>query len=465
MSEPWLTTIGLEVHLQLLSPQKAFCACRPSPTAAPNTILCPVCLGLPGSMPTLSRSALVLALRAIIAMGLRPERVSAFDRKHYRYPDLAKGYQLTQDDAPLCRGGQVTFDGEPVRIERAHFEEDAARSIHSEAGRLLDFNRAGVPLLEVVTAPDFTSGAACVAWLKSLRLLMLHAGVCGARMELGQLRCDVNISVRRPGAALGTRVELKNINTFRGISKAIEVERRRQVEVLESGRSVARCTRRWDAERQTTEWLRGKVLGREYRFMREPDLPPLALDSAVLAEAQAAAVETPWAWRDRLIAAGASPEHAKALLETPERCRYLDLVIKVAAPKLAAQWLCGPARHWPAEGLPPARLAAVLQLLSSRQISDTAAKILLQHTEHELGEPDELALKLGLLRIDDEAALSPLVLAVLQEMPQQVKAFRAGKHALLGLFMGQAMARSGGAADPRRIRSLILRHLTGDDDD
>ncbi|MBX3181286.1 MAG: Asp-tRNA(Asn)/Glu-tRNA(Gln) amidotransferase subunit GatB [Polyangiaceae bacterium] len=469
--------IGLEVHAQLLTETKLFCGCATSFGAEPNTRVCPVCLGLPGALPALNQRAVELAVRACLALGGEVQLSSVFARKQYFYADLPKGYQLSQHDRPLSLGGGIDFsvDGAPRRapLTRIHLEEDAGKSVHGAQGQsLVDLNRAGTPLIEIVTEPALGSSVEAAAALRELRSILLTLEVNDGRMAEGSLRCDANVSVRPVGSTeLGTRSELKNLNSMRFVQRAIDVEIARQVQVLRAGGRVVQETRAFDPETGTTRSLRGKEESHDYRYFADPDLPPLVLTAAGLAAAREALPALPSEVRARWQREhGLSRQASETLSAHPALIGFFEAALAAApsvAVKLANFILTEVLRGAAEQGLSmsfrvtPAQVADLVLAVEARQVSGKQAKEIFQVLEaDEAGQSvAQVIAARGLRLVADDGALSALVAEVLAAHPSQVAAYRKGNHAVLGYLVGQLMRRSSGQADPRRASELLKAAL------
>ncbi len=472
--------IGLEVHAQVYSRSKMYCACpvmADTGDLPPNTYVCPVCLALPGSLPVVNRRVLELGIQTALALHCTVASESVFARKSYFYPDLPKGYQISQYEAPLATGGYLELETAAgtrrIHISRVHLEEDTGKLIHSEGGALVDFNRAGVPLLEIVSAPDLRTVEEVRAYATTLRALLVALGVNSGDMEKGALRFEANVSVRPVGeAALGTRTEIKNLNSFRALTRAVETEIRRQIAVREAGGSVEQQTLGWDEARGATFVMRGKEYAHDYRYFPDPDLPPLRVAPAWVAELQAALPELPADRAQRLAAAyGVRRDAARLLAEDPEIAAYFEAAVSAAggsvAPQDLANWITGELFRWLREqDLPlaqcrvtPDRLARLQQLRQAGSLSSTAAKTVLEVMLQTGEAPEAASERLGLLQLSDEALLEALVERVVAAHPEQVAHYLAGKSTVLGWLVGQIMAASEGRANPQKAREVLLTHL------
>jgi aspartyl-tRNA(Asn)/glutamyl-tRNA(Gln) amidotransferase subunit B len=478
--EAWEAVIGLEVHVQLRTERKLFCGDRAVFGDMPNTHVCPVCLGLPGALPTTNPEAVRLAVRTALALGCTVHERSIWARKNYFYPDLPKGYQITQFERPLATDGRVAFDGASgevyVRIRRAHMEEDAGKSIHDRirGGTAVDLNRAGTPLVEIVTEPDLRSPSDTRAFLVSLKQLLEYVDVSDCNMEEGSLRVDANVSIRRRGdTELGAKTEIKNVNSFSGVEMAIETEVARQVAVLESGGRVEQQTLLWDDHRLVLRAMRSKEESHDYRYFPDPDLPPLIVAAEHVAAARAALPEAPRSRKTRFMSAyGLSEYDARVLTQTRSGADYFEDAVRAGADaKTAANWVMGPAqalmneRKEDAVSFPvrPEALAELLMLVADGTISEASGKVVLGVLAAEGGTPRDVVEARGLRQVRDGAQLEAWVAAAVAENPSEVERFRGGDAKLLGFFVGQVMKRSGGKADPRRVNELLRNALSLED--
>jgi aspartyl-tRNA(Asn)/glutamyl-tRNA(Gln) amidotransferase subunit B len=476
--------IGLEVHAQLQTRSKMFCACPVTVGEPANTATCPVCLGFPGTLPVLNRHAVTLGLRLATAVGATLHRESQFARKNYFYPDLPKGYQISQYDRPFSTGGGVTVDtpqGEKrVRLVRIHLEEDAGKSLHDTPYAdvpadvsLVDWNRAGVPLVEIVSEPDLRSPEEAASYLTELRRLLRYTGVSDGDMEKGNLRCDANVSIRESETApFATRVEIKNLNSIRFVAKAIEHEIERQAEVVASGGRVVQETRLWDEKAGRTVSMRSKEEAHDYRYFPEPDLGLLAVDEAWLAEATSAMPELPRARRHRLQSEfGLSQQDAETLVGARELADYFERTLSGVPPKLAANWVTGEVLRWMKERkvsieealsfpVSPDRLAALLRLVESGAVSTASAKEVLAAMMDSPDSPEAIVEAKGLGSLRDSGAVEAAIAEVLEANPSQVALYKSGKTQTYGWFFGQVMKKTGGRADPAAVKEALTRALT-----
>ncbi len=473
----WEPVIGLEIHVQLATRTKMFCGCELSFGDAPNTHTCPVCLAHPGVLPVLNREAVTLAIITGLALGCEVAPSSQFHRKNYFYPDSSKAYQISQYDEPICVGGRVmvlTGEGEfEVGITRAHLEEDAAKLVHLGGGGRragaetsgVDFNRGGTPLLEIVSEPDIRTSAQAGAFLRQLRSTLRRLGVSDCNMDEGSMRADANVSVRPLGGdVLGTKTELKNMNSFRFLERGVDAEIARQIAILESGERVTQETLHFDPDSGEIHSLRSKEEAHDYRYLPEPDLVPVVPDPAWVEELRAGLPELPVDLRRRWVRdLGISFEDAEVLSEPEALVRYFEDVAGKADPKSAANWVRGELRaqlrerdQEPWESLvTPAHLADLIGLIDDRTLSVPLAKEVLAQVIATGAAPAVIVQEKGLGQISDESALVEIVERLLAENPAQAAQLREGRDKLVGFFVGQAMKASGGRADPARIGALV----------
>jgi aspartyl-tRNA(Asn)/glutamyl-tRNA(Gln) amidotransferase subunit B len=471
--------IGLEIHAQLNTLTKIFCGCSTAFGAPPNSHVCPVCTGQPGALPVLNRQAVDYAIAAGLALGCQLQTMSIFARKNYFYPDLPKGYQISQYERPLALGGglQVTVGGVSswIGLTRIHMEEDAGKSLHegfrdSDRQAYVDYNRSGVPLIEIVTEPDMRSAAQAAEFFSRLREILVWLGVNDGNMEEGSLRCDANVSVRPVGQqTLGTKAEVKNVNSFRYLQKAIEYEIQRQIEVVSGGGRVRQETRLWDSATGTTHSMRSKEEAHDYRYFPEPDLPPLVVDDARVARIRAAMPEMPSERRRRFVAEYGLPEYdAGVLTQSPALAAYYEAVAHaVKSPKAASNWVMGEllrtlndqGRSVEDSPLGPAALASLIGLIEKGTISGSIAKDVFATMFATGRSADDIVAAEGLAQIGDEEAVLAIVRAVIGEHADAVAQYRAGKKQTLGFLVGQVMKRSGGKANPPLANALLTREI------
>ena len=473
-----IASIGLEVHAQLLTATKIFCGCSASFGAAPNTMTCPVCLGAPGALPVLNRQVVDHAVRAALALGCTVHPISVFARKHYFYPDLPKGYQISQYDRPLATGGELFVgpEGRRVGIVRLHVEEDAGKSLHdgfAEADRFtcVDFNRSGVPLVEIVTAPDIDSGAMASACFSRIREVLVAVGVSDGNMEEGSLRCDANVSVRRqPSDPLGVKTEVKNINSFRYVQRAIEYEIERQTAILAGRGSLDGETRLFDSASGRTVPMRTKEEAHDYRYFPEPDLPPLLVPEERIAQLRRTLPELPEQMRDRFVSQYGLPVYdAGVLTQSAALAAYFEATAAASGnAKAASNWIMVEVLgRLNAEGRPlsaikiaPGELAGLIRLVESGRITGPIAKQVFERMFADGGDAEKIVAAEGLGRISDGAAIEALVAEVIAANPKPVSQYRAGKQQTFGFLVGQVMKASRGKADPEQVAETLRRALT-----
>ena len=475
LSMDWEVVIGLEVHAQLNTATKIFCDCPIAFGAEPNSHTCPVCLAMPGALPVLNAAAVDKAIALGLAIGAELNRHSIFARKNYFYPDLPKGYQISQYELPIVGKGTLTVqlaDGveKVVGVTRAHLEEDAGKSLHEafigQSG--IDLNRAGTPLLEIVSEPDMRSPAEAVAYLKKLHALVRYLDICDGNMQEGSFRCDANVSLRRPGSAYGTRAEIKNLNSFRFLEKAIEYEIVRQRDILESGGQIVQETRLYDANRDETRSMRSKEEANDYRYFPDPDLLPLVLDESRIERVRDILPELPDAKRTRFMNQYALPAYDAGVLTAGRfLADYYEQVAAGVDGKLAANWVMGDLlgalnkAGIEIEDCPVSaeKLRLLVQRIADQTISGKIAKEIFEEIFYRGGEVDAIIDGRGLRQITDVAAIAAMVDAIVTANPQQVADFRAGKDKLLGFFVGQVMKASQGKANPDQVNAILLERL------
>lgn len=471
-----LVTIGLEVHVQLKSRTKIFCGCAVLFGSEPNSSVCPVCLGLPGALPVLNREVFKLGLRAVLAMGGTPSERIKFDRKNYFYPDLPKGYQISQYDHPLGRGGSVELgSGKKIRIHRAHLEEDAGKLIHDQSpdSSFVDLNRAGTPLLEIVSEPDIESSEEAYEYLTHLKALLKSVKVSECDMEKGHLRCDANVSVRKNASdPLGKKVEIKNLNSFKAVRAALDHEVKRQTEALGLGEALAQETRLWDDARQKTVVMRSKEEAHDYRYFPEPDLVPFSLTTEEI-EKERVSLPKPVKEQkeDAVRRFGLSPYEVNVLFASSERWSFFEqAAVTHGDPRAIVNWVIGPvAAYLNAEGqeidetrLTKEKLVALQRLVEKGRVSLQVAKEkILPDLFEKDADPETILKEKGLEQVSDDSALAGWIEEAIGENPKVVQDFRSGKDTAAMFLVGQVMKKSRGAANPIKVQELMRKKLSG----
>ncbi len=479
MSRVYETVIGLEVHAELKTLTKIFCSCSTAFGAEPNTQTCPVCAGFPGVLPVLNRKVVELAIRTGLALHCDIPEMCKFDRKNYFYPDLPKAYQISQFDLPVCKQGYVDIDvkGQKKRVgvTRAHMEEDAGKLVHqgditTTPFSLVDLNRCGVPLLEIVSEPDMRSAQEARAYLEKLRSMLLFAGISDCKMQEGSLRCDANVSVRPFGQQeFGTRTEIKNLNSFRALERAIEYEAQRQMEAMEDGEEIVQETRTWDEEKQVTRSMRSKEEAHDYRYFPDPDLPPLFISREWVDEIRTALSEMPEQAQQRLAEVCGLPEYDAAILTlTPESLHFFDRCMQdYPDAKSISNWMMGEFsrllnQHNQEIGdsrLTPDHLVQMLRLVDDGTISGKMAKTVFEDMFNSGRSPGEVIKDKGLVQISDADTLQPLIEEIVRANPKVVEDYKSGKGKAMGFFVGQIMKATKGQANPALVNQLLLEVL------
>ena len=468
--------IGLEVHAQMLTETKVFCGCSTKFGSGPNTQTCEICIGMPGVLPVLNKKALEYAIRTGLATNCTISSYSRFARKNYFYPDLPKGYQISQYEHPICEHGfiEVAVDGETRRIgiTRIHMEEDAGKNIHEGGGNysFVDLNRAGVPLMEIVSEPDIRSPKEASEYMKKLRAILRYLDVCDGNMEEGSLRCDANVSVRPVGQKeFGTRAEVKNINSFRFVEKAVEYEIKRQIKVIEEGGKIVQETRLWDSGKGITESMRSKEEAHDYRYFPEPDLVPIIAERKWIDDIMAGLPELPDARKGRFVLEYGIPEYDADLLTSEKAVAdwFEDAVRAGGQAKSVSNWMMGDLMRFLNEEnksleecpMKPAQLAGMLKLVEKGTISGKIAKTVFEEMYRTGKDAGEIVKEKGLVQISDESAIEKAVDEVIAGHPQEVERFRSGDEKLLGFFVGQVMKSTKGKANPKMLNELLKKKL------
>lgn len=473
----WEAVIGLEVHAQMLTDTKIFCGCSSRFGSEPNTQTCQICIGMPGVLPVLNRKALEFAVRTGLATNCTISKYSRFARKNYFYPDLPKGYQISQYEHPICEHGsiEIVVDSEVKRIgiTRIHMEEDAGKNIHEGTGgySFVDLNRTGVPLMEIVSEPDIRSPKEAVEYMRKLRSIVRYLGVCDGNLEEGSFRCDANVSVRPEGRKdFGTRAEVKNINSFRYVEKAIEYEIKRQIRVIEDGGKVVQETRLWDANNGITESMRSKEEAHDYRYFPDPDLVPMTVEQKWVDEIRASLPELPDAKRHRFVSDYGLPDYDAELL-TSERATaewFEEAVRAGSQAKAVSNWIMGDLmkllneenKSIDACPIRPAQLAGMLQLIDKAVISGKIAKTVFEEMYKTGKDAETIVKEKGLVQISDSSEIEKVVDEIIARSPREAERFKAGDEKLLGFFVGQAMKATKGKANPQILNDLLKKKLS-----
>ena len=470
----FLVTIGLETHVHLKTRTKMFCGCKLEFGTEPNTHVCPVCLGYPGALPVMNGEAIRLTVTAGLMLGCEINRFSTFDRKNYFYPDMSKNYQISQQAKPLCLGGGIQIETPQgvklVRINHIHQEEDAGKIIHYARYSGVDFNRCGTPLMEIVSEPDLSTPDEAMAYLQSLRQILVYAGVSDCNLEEGNMRSDVNVSVRPVGQTeLGTRTEIKNMNTFKGIYAALEYEIERQLAVVRKGGVITQETRRWDADIGETQSMRSKENAHDYRYFPEPDLVPVILSEEQIAQWRTALPELPSARRVRMMEGYGIPEYdAGVLADEKQNADFFEACAKISGEgKLVSNWFMTDVmaimnetgKSITESTLTPESLAELITLVTDGTINGSTAKELLPELFEKGGTPGTMVEERGLAQVSDSGEIDRFIVEVFSANEKSVNDYLAGKKAAAGFLVGQVMKLSKGKADPKLVNSMIARKL------
>jgi len=471
------SVIGLEIHAQLLTESKMFCRCSTRFGSEPNTQTCPVCIGMPGVLPVINKKAIEYVIKTGLAVGCEVSPYSRFARKNYFYPDLPKGYQISQYEHPLCSGGyvEITVNGniKRIRLTRIHLEEDAGKNIHEGTGSysLVDLNRAGTPLMEIVTEPDIRSPQEAAEFMKKLRAILRYINVCDGNMEQGSLRCDANVSVRPLGQKeFGVKTEIKNMNSFKFIERALEYEIKRQIKILKEGRKIIQETRLWDSERGVTESMRSKEEAHDYRYFPEPDLVPIEIERSWIEKIKAGIIELPDSRRQRFITQYGLPQNdADLLTEEVASAEWFEEAIKLGGhPKTVRNWMLGELLRLLNEEnkkieecpLTPRQLIDMLKLIDNGTISSRIAKTVFEEM-YKTGKDAEVIVKeKGLIQVTDESAIEKIIDEVITRSPNEVERYKAGDEKLMGFFVGQIMKATKGKANPKIVNELLKKKLS-----
>jgi aspartyl-tRNA(Asn)/glutamyl-tRNA(Gln) amidotransferase subunit B len=483
------TVIGLEVHAQLATRSKMFCGCPTTFGAPPNTQTCPVCLGMPGVLPVVNRRAVEFAIRTALAFNCRVNEACRFARKHYYYPDMPKNYQISQYEEPLAEDGFLEVDGgsgaRAIGIQRLHLEEDVGKLLHegtleTAQASLVDFNRSGVALMETVSRPELHSPEEAAAYLRAFRAVLIFLGVCDGNMEEGSLRCDANVSIRPRGATeLGTKVEIKNLNSFRNVQRALEFEVRRQAQALDAGERIVQETRLWEADRGYTRSMRSKEFAHDYRYFPEPDLVPLRIDRRWVEEIRSGLPELPRAWRQRAVAQHGLPAYdAEVLTQSRALVDYYEAALRewgpasgagLDRPKVLSNWIMSELlavlpgddeRAIQDSPIPPGHLVGLLKLIENSTISGKIAKEVFQKMFASGEQAGVIVERDGLTQVADEGALGQVIDSVMAANPRAIEDYRRGKKEAKGALVGQVMKATRGKANPALVNRLLEDKLS-----
>lgn len=459
--------IGLEVHAQLMTRSKLFCGCSTEFNAPANSNVCPICSGHPGTLPVINAKAVEFAIRAALATNCQINLKSVFARKNYFYPDLPKGYQISQYDQPLAVEGRL----DRIGIARIHIEEDAGKSVHMTGYSLVNLNRAATPLIEIVSKPEITSPEEAGAYLRKLRAVLMYIGVCDGNMQEGSLRCDANVSVKPKGAReLGTRTEIKNVNSFRFVEKAIEYEINRQIQLIQSGGKVVQETRTYDSGRNVTASMRGKEEAHDYRYFPEPDLIPLMIRDTAVEDAKRTMPELPDQKKERFVKELGIPAYDAEVITSSQRLAqfFEEAVSYCNEPKAVSNWVMGELlrllkqddREVDDLTLKPTDLGALIKMIKAGSISNSIAKTVFEEMYKTGKNPEAIVQEKGLMQISDSSAILQAIDRVIEASPAQVAEYRGGKEKVIGFFVGQIMKHMGGKANPGVVNELLKKKLS-----
>ena len=467
--------IGLEVHAELNTATKIYCSCKNSFGLEVNTQVCPICMGMPGTLPTLNEKVVEYAIKMGHALNCGINRICKQDRKNYFYPDLPKSYQISQADVPLCHDGYLDVvmgtEVKRIGIERIHIEEDAGKLLHSDKfdGSLVDFNRCGVPLIEIVSRPDMRSSDEAKAYLETIKSILKYIDISDCKMQEGSIRCDVNVSVHKPGEPFGTRCEMKNVNSFSAVVRGIDYEANRQIDILEAGGTIAQETRRWNDAKGESVSMRSKEDAHDYRYFPEPDLLTIVVPQEKVDELKATLPELPNAKIMRYISDyGLTHADAAMIVDVPEKSKYFEDCIDLgcSAPKLAANWILGEISKVMNEGVDissmnvtPKKLVKIINYISSGKISTASGKIVFDAVMESGADVDSVIEEKSLAQVSDVSALEELAKKVISENEKSVQDYKNGKTNALGYLVGQCMKASKGKANPSMMKELVLKYL------
>ncbi len=475
-TDKYETVIGLEVHAQLNTRTKIFCGCNNKFGAEANTQTCPVCLGLPGALPVLNKRVVEFAIKMGLTTNCTIAHNSVFARKNYFYPDLPKGYQISQYDKPICENGWIDLSERRVRIHRIHLEEDAGKSVHDEAyvdqnASLIDLNRCGTPLIEIVSEPDIRLPEEAAEYMKKIRQMLIYLDICDGNMEEGSLRCDANISIRlKNEQRYGTKTELKNMNSFRNVERALHAEIQRQKDIIDSGGEVTQATLLWDADNSRIQVMRLKEEAHDYRYFPEPDLVPVHVTENEIDKIRSEIPELAPQKMTRYVDEYQLPQYdAEIISSEPEIAEYFDSVVgHIRQPKIVSNWLMGEIMHYLNNEkitisdfpISPLKMSELLGFVINKEISGSAAKKVFEHMLKSEEDAQTIIEKLSLKQVSDTGVLEEIIIKVLSEHPEQIVEFRNGKEQILGFFVGQVMKASRGKANPKVVNEILRKKLS-----
>jgi len=452
-------TIGIEVHVQLKTNTKLFCGCPVGFGDEANSNVCSICLGLPGVLPSLNKKAVELAIKAGLALNCEIHEKSIFARKNYFYPDLPKGYQITQYRFPIATDGKVLVEGKEIRIKRVHLEEESAKSIHEEDKSLIDYNRSGIPLIEIVTEPDIDSPDMAIAYLKTLQKILQLENISGAVMARAEFRCEPNISVSKEEGVLGTRTEVKNLNSFKAVKKSLINEVKRQVEILENGGEITQATIHYSEETGRTWEARTKEESSDYRYFPEPDLPPLVVDKEWIEEIRNSIGELPAKKKEKYVELGLTAEDAKIISNSPGSSLLFEEILKIIGdPVEISKWIL---RDYMSLGQPDIsaeNFAEMIKMVADGEISRNAGAEVLKEMVESKKTPEQIVKEKNLIQISDSTTLETVLLEVFEECPDELNRLKEGEKKLIGFFVGQVMKKTKGKADPKEVSRLISEY-------
>ena len=453
------TTIGVEVHAQLKTDTKLFCGCPVGFGDEANSNVCSICLGLPGVLPSLNKKAVELAVKAGLALNCTIHEKSIFARKNYFYPDLPKGYQITQYRFPIATGGKIVVEGKEIRIKRVHLEEESAKSIHEQDKSLIDYNRSGIPLIEIVTEPDIDSPDMAVAYLKTLQKILQLENISGAVMARAEFRCEPNISVSKEEGVLGTRTEVKNLNSFKAVKKSLTSEVRRQIEILENGGKITQATIHYSEETGKTWEARTKEESSDYRYFPEPDLPPLVISKEWITQIKSTVGELPGKKKDKYMKLGITEVDAKIISNSAKASSLLEETLKIIdEPVEISKWILRDYISLGEPAISALNFANMIKMVIDGTISrNMGAEVLKEMAETSIS-PEQIVKEKNLVQISDSSALEKVMLEVFEENPDELKRLKEGEGKLIGFFVGQVMKKTKGKADPKEVSRLISEY-------